>query len=389
MQSQSSQFQCPHSGQVFRLLVQSLGLHLPPVGGRAAEMLGSGKHGRHARRFYAGGRVSEQARRDLVHYAVEAAHHAGLFAGFDPPRRGSDPQPEPKAYLARVVCDWLSAWDSVYFAAATGHHGLRPEAAGFAIGRQAALDIGVRAAALLHLCGVEGRDFLVLALGPTPLRSLLRYLQDPSVAQLPRLELTPLPVGADAPGEGAFEVSWAEPTPAADVLSPERLADELELDETTLAKWRQGAHLPSPESVECLVQHFAEPPAGQAPLRRWLRVQLALIDVEQRLAATIGAAFTRQLVAAFLELACFPRDFYWQGLSRDEFLLGQVEALEHGVSSELGKWALEMFELSLPLTQIFPPTLAPEVWSDDVQAARAGRVAGRLAAALADAGKTS
>lgn len=389
MQSQSSQFQCPHSGKVFELLVKSLCLHLPAVGGRAAEMLGSDNHGRHARRFYRGDRVSEQARRDLVRSAVEAADHAGLLAGFDLPRRGSDPRVEPKAYLAGVVCDWLSAWDAVYVRAAAGHDGLPPEAAGFAIGRQAALDIGVRAAALLHLCGIESGEYLVLALGPTPLASLLRYLQDPSVAQLPRLEMTPLPAGADTPGDGEFEVSWVDPTPAADVLSPERLADEVGLHETTLAKWRQGAYLPSPDSVECLVQQFAKRQVDQAPLRRWLRVQLALIDVEQRLAATIGAAFSRQLVAAFLELACFPRDFYWQGLSPDEFLLGQVEALEHGVSSELGKWALQMFELGLPLMQIPPAPLAPEVWSDDAQAARAGRVAGRIAAALADASKTS
>jgi hypothetical protein len=368
---------CPKSGAVLEVLVKSLRLHLPAVGGKAADLLG----GRTARRYCAGGEVSEQARRDLCLSAANAAGDAGYLDGFELPVQGPT-EPPRNTYLAGVLSDWLGAWDSTYGAFAAARGALSADAA-FAIARPAALDFGLPVAALMNLCGVResaecmgaGDDVIAVAPGETPLRSLLKYLQDPSVARLPRLEL-------DTETDPEHPVAtWVIPKPRPQ-LEPEQLADELGLDETTVQKWGREEHLPSPKNVERLVVHFAGPGAGAAKLRRWLRVQLALVDVGRRLAAALGHPRAREVMAAFVQVACLPPDLFKYGVPHDVFLAGQRDMLERGAASPAGRRALEMFELGMPLMDIPPTPLKPERWLDDVRAVRAGTVNERLVAAL-------
>jgi hypothetical protein len=367
---------CPKSGALFEVLVKSLRLHLPAVGGKTADMLND----RTARRYYAGGDISEEARLDLCLSAVNAAEHAGYLDGFELPIPPAAP-PRNK-YLAGALFEWLAAWNLTYVAATAARGALTRDAA-FAIARLAALHFGLPVAALMNLCGVGegargtgvGDDFIVLAPGETPLRSLLKYLQDPSVARLPRLDL-------DTESDPEHPIAtWVIPEPKPQ-LEPEQLADELGLDETTVRKWGREAHLPHPESVEQLVRHFATTDAEATKLRRWLRVQLALIDVERRLAGPLGHPRAREVLAAFVGVACFPRAILQRGVRRQAFLADVRDMFERGAASPAGQWVLDMFELGMPLMDVPPTPLKPERWLDDVRAVRAGTVKDRLSEVL-------
>ena len=381
MEVNGSILSCPKSGALFEALVKSLRLHLPTVGGEAADLLGS-EYGRTARRYYAGGDVSEEARLNLCLSAVNAAEHAGYLDGFESPVPGPAAPPRRNEYLAGVLFEWLGAWDSTYVAAAAARGPLSRDAA-FAVARLAALHFGLPVAALMNLCGggqgAEGKgvgdDFIVVAPGKTPLRSLLKYLQDPSVARLPQLELDP---GPDPEHPIA---KWVTPQ-SKPQLGPERLADELDLDETTVRKWGREGHLPSPDSVERLIGHFTETEAEATKLRRWLHVQLALVHIEWRLAAALGHPHAREVVAAFVQVACLPRDLFEYGLPRQAFLAGQREMLERGAASPAGQRAMDIFELGMPLMDLPPAPLKPERWLDAVRAVRAGTVKDRLAHVL-------
>lgn len=331
-------FRCPRSGEILGIVVRSLGLEDGAIGGNTAVYLRSeSNEGRTTRRYFAGEAMPEETRKEICLYTAQALVSSGLLKMLKVPPRVGKSRASTEGFIAEVLFDFLGTWDSVYHQAADGWPYPPQALGGFIVGRQATLDVAIRIASVLQLCGItrEG-SFVVAASSPHPTRDLFDYLKKQAGATLSRTDL-------------ATKLRVAE--------------------KSTVDGWLDDDAAPGRQTVERMAKLFATKQCPEESLLRWLRLQFAMIAIARRLRRSVGEFFACELIHTFARTVDFVQAFSercraYKRLDLREFGTTLEIILRKGAQCEESRGAygafLDHIDYLLPQSKHY--------WLDDVMA---------------------
>lgn len=287
-------FACPTSGLLLNEAVKAFGLHTREVGGEASEYLNTHSNAsRNTRRYFSGENIPEESRQDVCRWVARAALHSSLLKSLQIP--GYDRQ-KVEILLADALSRFLARWDAEYLRAASGWPRPDGELGKLVVGRQLAIELSLRAAALMVLCGFKNLESLELH-------------------------------GTGRAVIHALQASFGKD------MTRSALAVALRIQKSTVDDWIDHDAVPNESNLVRLAEHLGRDEAQRERLAGWLRLQFGLVGLVRSIGREPPSP---ELFAGFAKLLDFWLTFIVRWPHRFAYTQAKVDVLERGIRSKLG-----------------------------------------------------